>query len=46
MKKQTRKNRLDMAFIDYGEVEHLLVSYKIGRVNLDEVKRYLRYLLN
>jgi hypothetical protein len=39
------KVKLDMLFIDYGEIEHLLVSYKLGKINLEETKRYLRYII-
>jgi hypothetical protein len=40
------KVKLDMLFIDYGEIEHLLVSYKLGKITLEETKRYLRYIIN
>lgn len=33
-------------WIDYGEIEKILVMYKIGKITLEETKRLLKYLIN
>lgn len=32
----------NLFMLDYGELEEILVSYKIGRITLDEAKRAIK----
>lgn len=40
-----KNKNIDILFIDYGFIEEVLITYKMGKITLDEAKRIIKLKL-